>query len=248
MPLRFDLHLLTSILVLISSASLTHTDASINTVEEFLDTLINSSRYDRRIRPFFDQHSQLPTILSSPVSSSSRSRGLQCHHDYSYQHHFGNQWSEYGKCKEERKIDAMPLLWFTSLGLQYRFTFSTIMVRSTPELFRNRLGREIPSNHLALLTDWSYLGTRFILSQRQRRKTKWYHCAQSIDSHSPWWSGPLQSTVSFTVACDSSSERKTLHGLCFPLSRLFLKLDCQMKLQKFPLDNQTCVVNIGSCK
>ncbi len=31
------------------------------------------------------------------------------------------------------------------------------------------------------------------------------------------------------------------------LSRLLLKLDCQMKLQKFPLDNQTCVVNIGSC-
>lgn len=29
--------------------------------------------------------------------------------------------------------------------------------------------------------------------------------------------------------------------------RLLLKLDCQMKLQKFPLDNQTCVVNIGSC-
>ncbi|CAF3839694.1 unnamed protein product [Rotaria magnacalcarata] len=28
--------------------------------------------------------------------------------------------------------------------------------------------------------------------------------------------------------------------------RLLLKLDCQMKLQKFPLDNQTCVVNIGS--
>lgn len=69
MPLRFDSHLLTIILVLISSASLTHTDASINTVEEFLDTLINSSRYDRRVRPFFDQHSQFPTILSSPVSS-----------------------------------------------------------------------------------------------------------------------------------------------------------------------------------
>ena len=42
---------------LISSANLLPTDSSINTVEEFLDTLINSSHYDRRIRPFFDQHS-----------------------------------------------------------------------------------------------------------------------------------------------------------------------------------------------
>jgi hypothetical protein len=68
MPLRFDLHLLTTILVLISSASLTYTDASINTVEEFLDTLINSSRYDRRVRPFFDQHSQSPTMFSSSIA------------------------------------------------------------------------------------------------------------------------------------------------------------------------------------
>ncbi|KAI0988028.1 hypothetical protein GJ496_005045 [Pomphorhynchus laevis] len=28
--------------------------------------------------------------------------------------------------------------------------------------------------------------------------------------------------------------------------RLLLKLDCPMKLQKFPLDNQTCLINIGS--
>jgi hypothetical protein len=57
MPLHFDLHFLTTILMLISSANLLRSDATINTVEEFLDTLINSSRYDRRIRPFFDQHS-----------------------------------------------------------------------------------------------------------------------------------------------------------------------------------------------
>lgn len=57
MHLRIDLHILTTIFTLISSANLLRNDASINTVEEFLDTLINSSRYDRRIRPFFDQQS-----------------------------------------------------------------------------------------------------------------------------------------------------------------------------------------------
>lgn len=30
--------------------------------------------------------------------------------------------------------------------------------------------------------------------------------------------------------------------------RLTLRLECPMKLQKFPLDNQTCTINIGSCK
>lgn len=29
--------------------------------------------------------------------------------------------------------------------------------------------------------------------------------------------------------------------------RLTLRLECPMKLQKFPLDNQTCTINIGSC-
>ena len=29
--------------------------------------------------------------------------------------------------------------------------------------------------------------------------------------------------------------------------RLTLRLECPMKLQKFPLDNQTCIINIGSC-
>ena len=32
------------------------------------------------------------------------------------------------------------------------------------------------------------------------------------------------------------------------ISRLTLRLDSPMKLQKFPLDNQTCPLNIGSCK
>ena len=45
------------IFAIISSPNVLRTDGSINTVEEFLDTLINSSRYDRRIRPFFDQQS-----------------------------------------------------------------------------------------------------------------------------------------------------------------------------------------------
>ena len=30
--------------------------------------------------------------------------------------------------------------------------------------------------------------------------------------------------------------------------RLTIVLDCPMKLQKFPLDNQTCTINIGSCE
>jgi hypothetical protein len=58
MRLRPDLHILMTIFTLISSGNLLRNDASINTVEEFLDTLINSSRYDRRIRPFFDQQSK----------------------------------------------------------------------------------------------------------------------------------------------------------------------------------------------
>ena len=58
MRLRIDLHVLTTIFTLISSTNLQRSDASIKTVEEFLDTLINSSRYDRRIRPFFDQQSE----------------------------------------------------------------------------------------------------------------------------------------------------------------------------------------------
>ena len=30
--------------------------------------------------------------------------------------------------------------------------------------------------------------------------------------------------------------------------RLTLRLECPMKLQKFPIDNQTCTINIGSCR
>jgi hypothetical protein len=59
MRLYVNLHYLITFSTLISSASFYRGDSSINTVEEFLDTLINSSRYDRRIRPFFDQHSSL---------------------------------------------------------------------------------------------------------------------------------------------------------------------------------------------
>jgi hypothetical protein len=51
--------LITIFFTTISSTNFLTSGSSINTVEEFLDTLINSSRYDRRIRPFFDQHSSL---------------------------------------------------------------------------------------------------------------------------------------------------------------------------------------------
>ena len=59
MNLFFYLHRIIFFLPLISSTNFFRSDASTNTVEEFLDTLINSSRYDRRIRPFFDQHSTM---------------------------------------------------------------------------------------------------------------------------------------------------------------------------------------------
>lgn len=59
MQLFINLYYLIIFLTHISSANFFRSDSSINTVEEFLDTLINSSRYDRRIRPFFDQHSLL---------------------------------------------------------------------------------------------------------------------------------------------------------------------------------------------
>lgn len=70
MRLHIDLHILTTIFTLISSATLLRSDASLNTVEEFLDTLINSSRYDRRIRPFFDQRSKFKSISLSSITSS----------------------------------------------------------------------------------------------------------------------------------------------------------------------------------
>ena len=70
MQLWIDLHVLITIVTLISSGNLPGTDASINTVEEFLDTLINSSRYDRRIRPFVEQKSEFAACDFPPPSLS----------------------------------------------------------------------------------------------------------------------------------------------------------------------------------
>ena len=88
MRLRIDLHVLTTIFTLISSTNLQRSDASIKTVEEFLDTLINSSRYDRRIRPFFDQQSE---SISFPfvhdlltISLMFIDRTVQCDNDDPY--------------------------------------------------------------------------------------------------------------------------------------------------------------------
>lgn len=58
MRLHSGLHILLIILTLVSSANFLRGDTPINTVEDFLDTLINSSHYDRRIRPFFDHQSK----------------------------------------------------------------------------------------------------------------------------------------------------------------------------------------------
>ena len=55
MKLQFNLLVLMTIFDFISYANLLLSDTPINTVEDFLDTLINSSRYDRRIRPFSEQ-------------------------------------------------------------------------------------------------------------------------------------------------------------------------------------------------
>jgi hypothetical protein len=57
MQLHINFYYLITFFTLISSGNFFRSDSTINTVEEFLDTLINSSHYDRRIRPFFDQHS-----------------------------------------------------------------------------------------------------------------------------------------------------------------------------------------------
>lgn len=127
-------------------------------------------------------------------------------------------------------------------GLQHRLDFPSILVRSSLELFGNWLGKEITTDYSALLPDWSDLGTGFILSERQGRQTQWYHRAQPIDSHPSRWQSTLQSKV---TSFPPTGVHYRPHPLFLP--RLLLKLDCQMKLQKFPLDNQTCVVNIGSC-
>ena len=77
--MRRFLHLqsLITFCTLVSSTNYFRNDASINTVEEFLDTLINSSRYDRRIRPCFDQNSsysiEIIQFLSSIFSRHFRS-------------------------------------------------------------------------------------------------------------------------------------------------------------------------------
>ena len=57
MRLYIDLYVLTTIFAHISRADFQRNDASAHSVAGFLDTLIKSDRYDRRIRPFFDEQS-----------------------------------------------------------------------------------------------------------------------------------------------------------------------------------------------
>ena len=133
----------------------------------------------------------------------------------------------------------------SSLGLQYWSDFSSIMVRPSTKLLGQSLGKAVSSNHAPLFFNWSDMGSWFVLSECERRQTKWYNCAQSIDSHPSRWKSSLQSKVSPIADQDWFVFFLLFNRRC---SRLLLKLDCQMKLQKFPLDNQTCVVNIGSCK
>ena len=57
MRLYIDLYVITAIIAHISRADFQRNDTSVQSVADFLDTLIKSDRYDRRIRPFFDQQS-----------------------------------------------------------------------------------------------------------------------------------------------------------------------------------------------
>ena len=41
---------------------------------------------------------------------------------------------------------------------------------------------------------------------------------------------------------------KKMYVHCLSVNRLTLKLSCDMKLTKFPMDNQTCPVHIQSCE
>ncbi|CAF3556480.1 unnamed protein product [Adineta steineri] len=184
MRLRIDLHVLTTIFTLISSTNLQRSDASIKTVEEFLDTLINSSRYDRRIRPFFDQRKACNVTMTIHINTISAINEVNM--DYNTDLIFRQSWYD-------------PRLNYSG----------TDWAAKSPEI----------TLHYSLI-DRIWVPDSFFRNAKEGKRSDITVPNRLIRIH---------------------RDGKVLYS-----QRLLLKLDCQMKLQKFPLDNQTCVVNIGS--
>ncbi|UJR20950.1 hypothetical protein I4U23_024058 [Adineta vaga] len=159
-------------------------DATINTVEEFLDTLINSSRYDRRIRPFFDQHKACNVTMTIHINTISAINEVNM--DYNTDLIFRQSWYD-------------PRLNYTG----------TDWATKSPQI----------TLHYSLI-DRIWVPDSFFRNAKEGKRSDITVPNRLIRIH---------------------RDGKVLYS-----QRLLLKLDCQMKLQKFPLDNQTCVVNIGS--
>ncbi|CAF3494865.1 unnamed protein product [Rotaria socialis] len=184
MPHRSGFHTLLLFFTLISSANLLRNDASINTVEDFLDTLINSSHYDRRIRPFFDQSKPCNVTMTIHINTISAINEVNM--DYNTDLIFRQSWYD-------------PRLNYSG----------TEWAKRSPEI----------TLHYSLI-DRIWVPDSFFRNAKEGKRSDITVPNRLIRVH---------------------RDGKVLYS-----QRLLLKLDCQMKLQKFPLDNQTCVVNIGS--
>ncbi|CAF3419767.1 unnamed protein product [Rotaria sp. Silwood1] len=184
MKLHTGLHILLTIFTLISSANFLRSDSSINTVEDFLDTLINSSHYDRRIRPFFDQHKACNVTMTIHINTISAINEVNM--DYNTDLIFRQSWYD-------------PRLNYSG----------TEWAKKSPEI----------TLHYSLI-DRIWVPDSFFRNAKEGKRSDITVPNRLIRIH---------------------RDGKVLYS-----QRLLLKLDCQMKLQKFPLDNQTCVVNIGS--
>ncbi|CAF1023729.1 unnamed protein product [Adineta ricciae] len=159
-------------------------DATINTVEEFLDTLINSSRYDRRIRPFFSQRKACNVTMTIHINTISAINEVNM--DYNTDLIFRQSWYD-------------PRLNYTGTDWAIKSPIITL--------------------HYSLI-DRIWVPDSFFRNAKEGKRSDITVPNRLIRIH---------------------RDGKVLYS-----QRLLLKLDCQMKLQKFPLDNQTCVVNIGS--
>ncbi|CAF3684968.1 unnamed protein product [Rotaria sordida] len=165
-------------------ANLLRNDASIKTVEEFLDTLINSSHYDRRIRPFFDQHKPCNVTMTIHINTISAINEVNM--DYNTDLIFRQSWYD-------------PRLNYSG----------TDWAKKSPQI----------TLHYSLI-DRIWVPDSFFRNAKEGKRSD--------------------------ITVPNRLIRIHLDGKVLYSQRLLLKLDCQMKLQKFPLDNQTCVVNIGS--
>ncbi|CAF1341653.1 unnamed protein product, partial [Didymodactylos carnosus] len=182
--INYFLHFLTTIITLVSSANQLRNDSTINTVEDFLDTLINSSRYDRRIRPFFDQQKACNVTMTIHINTISAINEVNM--DYNTDLIFRQSWYD-------------PRLNYSGTDWADRSPQITL--------------------HYSLI-DRIWVPDSFFRNAKEGKRSDITVPNRLIRIH---------------------KDGKVLYS-----QRLLLKLDCQMKLQKFPLDNQTCVVNIGS--